>query len=197
MPRNAKSEELGIDWDHWRREYERGMSARQIAKRVGVSHTVINRRVALDGWKPSKQAWKQEVAKTETARRIAEPKRNGDKMIATLGNRTPENMATILQAIESGMAIERSAGLVGMAPSGLRTWIKEDPSFQKLIIRAASKKEERWIRKIDDSKAWQAAAWQLEHDRDTKDAYTSPREGGAGIIVQVNLRDHGGKTIDG
>lgn len=76
-----------------------------------------------------------------------------------------EEIATkIIDAVRSGLTLERAAELVGMNPGTVQNWTTKRPTFGRLIKKARREHEVSLLRSIElaGEKSWQARAWLAE-----------------------------------
>jgi hypothetical protein len=76
-----------------------------------------------------------------------------------------ENIANkIIDAVRSGLTMERAAELVGMNPGTIQGWVSKRPTFGRAIKKARREHEVSLLRSIElaGEKSWQARAWLAE-----------------------------------
>lgn len=75
-----------------------------------------------------------------------------------------EIASKIIDAVRSGLTLERAAELVGMNPGTVQNWTTKRPTFGRLIKKARREHEVSLLRSIElaGEKSWQARAWLAE-----------------------------------
>jgi len=70
----------------------------------------------------------------------------------------------IIDAVRSGLTMERAAELVGMNPGTIQGWVSKRPTFGRAIKKARREHEVSLLRSIElaGEKSWQARAWLAE-----------------------------------
>jgi len=70
----------------------------------------------------------------------------------------------IIDAVRSGLTMERAAELVGMNPGTIQGWVSKRPTFGRTIKKARREHEVSLLRSIElaGEKSWQARAWLAE-----------------------------------
>ena len=70
----------------------------------------------------------------------------------------------IIDAVRSGLTMERAAELVGMNPNTIQGWVSKRPAFGRAIKKARREHEVSLLRSIElaGEKSWQARAWLAE-----------------------------------
>ena len=70
----------------------------------------------------------------------------------------------IIDAVRSGLTMERAAELVGMNPGTIQGWVSKRPTFGRSIKKARREHEVSLLRSIElaGEKSWQARAWLAE-----------------------------------
>jgi len=70
----------------------------------------------------------------------------------------------IIDAVRSGLTMERAAELVGMNPNTIQGWTNKRPTFGRAIKKARREHEVSLLRSIElaGEKSWQARAWLAE-----------------------------------
>jgi len=70
----------------------------------------------------------------------------------------------IIDAVRSGLTMERAAELVGMNPGTIQGWVSKRPTFGRSIKKARREHEVSLLRSIElaGEKSWQAKAWIAE-----------------------------------
>ncbi len=117
--------------------------------------------------------WGALVKGTETARVCADPQTQGERLIAAYGRRTPETAAAILGLMAEGADLAQAAGAVGVAPSTLTDWRRDDPKFAELIQRArAISLSQAQIHVFQaGARDWRAAAHRLAKAPETREVW--------------------------
>ena len=70
----------------------------------------------------------------------------------------------IIDAVRSGLTMDRAAELVGMNPGTIQGWVSKRPTFGRSIKKARREHEVSLLRSIElaGEKSWQARAWLAE-----------------------------------
>ena len=70
----------------------------------------------------------------------------------------------VIDAVRSGLTMERAAELVGMNPNTIQGWTNKRPTFGRAIKKARREHEVSLLRSIElaGEKSWQARAWLAE-----------------------------------
>ena len=70
----------------------------------------------------------------------------------------------VIDAVRSGLTMERAAELVGMNPGTIQGWVSKRPTFGRAIKKARREHEVSLLRSIElaGEKSWQARAWLAE-----------------------------------
>jgi len=70
----------------------------------------------------------------------------------------------VIDAVRSGLTMERAAELVGMNPGTIQGWVSKRPTFGRSIKKARREHEVSLLRSIElaGEKSWQARAWLAE-----------------------------------
>ena len=70
----------------------------------------------------------------------------------------------IIDAVRSGLTMERAAELVGINPGTIQGWVSKRPTFGRTIKKARREHEVSLLRSIElaGEKSWQARAWLAE-----------------------------------
>jgi len=70
----------------------------------------------------------------------------------------------IIDAVRSGLTMERAAELIGMNPNTIQGWTNKRPTFGRSIKKARREHEVSLLRSIElaGEKSWQARAWLAE-----------------------------------
>jgi hypothetical protein len=180
-----------IPWNEIRDRFIKGESATAIAKDYPVSRQAIQKRAKKEGWE--KDGWLERAKETPTAKAVAKPKTNREKVIVSLGKRTPENAAEICRLIERGVPHTVAAEAVGMHRDTLRAWRNDDPDIDAMVHAARKRSIARKIERIDEAGErgdWKADAWHLERAPETRAEFGgSKTHDVGGITVILNVAD--------
>lgn len=111
---------------------------------------------------------------------------------------TPERIASIIQALETGMTRRAAAAHAGIHHATFYRWLESDATLRDDVERAESKAESRFLLRIMEAATkgtWQAAAWWLERRHPKEYALKNRVEmtgadGGPVQTQQVSLDDH-------
>ena len=110
---------------------------------------------------------------------------------ADAAKRAPENLASVLSAIEQGMSFAAAAEQAGISRGTLTAWRKADETFDALCREAAARAYgEREVR-IASDKNWKAQVSWLsarKHMFADPDWTAQERQAPSGITVNITLR---------
>jgi hypothetical protein len=177
-----------------RLEFEAGRSPVEIAERFGVSRQAVDKLALAEGWQRG-EGEGATLAKTATARRIFRPVTPADFRVASEGVRTLARMKGILDCIAGGGTRTIAAGLAGIGLETLRTWLKEDPAFARLVAEAEATKSWRRLQHLEDASARgdvTATRTLLERDPASRAEWGPPAgpaigEGGPALVLNLVL----------
>lgn len=130
------------------------------------------------------------VYETSTALRMADPVTRGDKLLASLGKRTPETAERIINLVSEGVSPSVAAQAAGISPATLSTWRDDDQGFDDLIKAARGDhlaKMQQEMPKAAFRGDWKAADRVLQVAPETREEYRqSGGQGSGGITVVIN-----------
>lgn len=180
----------GVDWVSLQNEYEAGIaSVRQLARKHGISHTAINKRIKSHGWKlcPEKVSVPQ-IVETRLPDRPAPDDIEGKRQ-------------EILGHLANGATPNMAASLSDVTVETFGRWVEADSDFAKLVKRAQNHWAQRRIDNITgaaDKGDWRAAAWGLERHPATRGEFGQVKSGeGAKIeIVFQGMPSPKAVTVD-
>ena len=139
-----------------------------------VSHNAISQRAKKEGWFKQAEICDPSILETKTAKIHGNPVTHGERRMVTMGKRSPENAAKILDYLEQGFSQNVAAAKVGISPSTLSAWLKDDPELGELARVSRIKghaADERIIMEARDRGDWKAALTRLERSKDVADAW--------------------------
>lgn len=183
-----------IDREAARLEFEAGRSVQDIAHGQGVSPQAVDKLVKAEGWQRGGEG--ATLADTATAMRIFRPVTPADFRIASEGVRTLARMKGILDTIAGGGTRTIAAGLAGIGQETLRTWLREDVAFARLVAEAEATKTWRRIDHLERASArGDVAATKalLERDPASRGEWGGPNagigggEGGPALVLNIHL----------
>lgn len=177
-----------------RLEFEAGREVPAIAEKFGVSRQAIDKLVKEAGWTRG-EGEGATLAETATARRIFRPVTPADFRVASEGVRTLARMKGILDCIAGGGTRTIAAGLAGIGLETLRTWLKEDPAFARLVAEAEATKSWRRLQHLENASARgdvTATRTLLERDPASRAEWGPPAgpatgEGGPALVLNLVL----------
>lgn len=188
MPNRTKP---GVDWAGIERRYRAGEGSTSIAKDYDIKRQSIDKRARIEGWRDSgPEKWLPAARNTDTARRLLNPQTTRDKQLATRGNRTPENLALILDKIEQGSPIYVAVGTAGITDETFREWKKDDPTVNPLVQQARQDFISRQYGNIaaaGDRGDWKASQALLQSAPETRKDWANGSSGGSGITVNISI----------
>lgn len=77
--------------------------------------------------------------------------------------------------IAEGLPKKHAAALVGVHPTTVSDWIKDNPDFAKALQAAIAAKTYRRLQKVEKTEDWRAQSWLLERDKDSRDDFGAPK----------------------
>ena len=156
-----------INWPQIRMRWESGETSYSISKDTDVSHQGIDKKAKRENWvrksKDSPVNWLEKADETYIVASKSSPLR------------TRETIATILDLISRGSPEKYAAGTVGMSPTTLARWKKEDPTFAAQMAQARNHNIAQKIIRIDEAGRkghFKADIWALEKSRETRDEFS-------------------------
>jgi hypothetical protein len=156
-----------IDWNLIKQRYRQGETAYAISKSLNgkPSKNGIANRAEREGWERISDSTRSVAENLPIVRRARG---------SSLGKRSPENIAVILDAISQGATEKVAAALAGVSSKTISRWKQEDPKFaMEIHARRAQKTAER-IQQVERAaeKNWNAAAWLLERDPHSREEFS-------------------------
>jgi|TARA_R110002020_G_scaffold84472_11_gene209260 DNA-binding CsgD family transcriptional regulator len=184
-----------INWVAIEKEIEEGRSYRKIAKRHGINHSTIVKRVKAGKLLPKGENWHEPVKLLECAKLPQTPQ---EKRVAAMGNRDPENAKMILELIARGNSPVLAAQAVGINPKTFKSWVNDDPEFGNLLAQAQAvdiSMEEQNVKNASSRGELKATIYRLEHHPLTKKQYgENPLNNQT--LIQINI-DRDAPTVLG
>ena len=122
---------------------------------------------------------------------LQDPQTTADKLIASYGNRTPENQAAILYSLEQGMSMTQASEANGIKYDLFLAWRKDDPTFDRLVWQARHQLLGGMQSEIVKSARrgdWKAAESVLKASPETRKDWSSNNAGAGGITVNISIR---------
>lgn len=117
-----------------------------------------------------------------------------------VSKKTPEMIETIREFLAQGCTRRMAAHNSGICEDTFYAWLKDDSEFSETVKRAESEYLAGQIKKVNDSPAWQAAAWTLERRAPDDFALSDQIEKVLkkhGLIADVSKLTAGGKPSSG
>lgn len=203
MPQRTKP---GVDWAEIERRVRAGESSTSIAKDLGENGVVeikrqsIDKRAKKEGWNDEahkadgldeeKIDWLALALQTETAKIHDDPQTRGEKNMVTMGRRSPENMAKILEMVNQGASPNLAIQACGCSEGLMTKWRTEDPSFAELIRVARGmflSGQQVNIAKSGHRGDWKASQAILQASPETRKEWASNGPSGTGITVNISI----------
>jgi hypothetical protein len=155
------------DWNLIKQRYRQGETPYAISKSLDgtPSKNGIAKKAEREGWERISESTKSVAENLPIVRRARG---------SSLGKRSPENIAVILDAISQGATEKVAAALAGVSSKTITRWKQEDPKFaMEIHARRAQKTAER-IQQVERAaeKNWNAAAWLLERDPHSREEFS-------------------------
>lgn len=186
----------GVPWPEIKERYRRGEGSTVICRDYDISRQAIEARARRGNWGKTKIdvtdalqiTYLDDILSLPSISNQATPESHSENQIANWGQRSPRNLAVILEAVDEGMSLTRSAKLAGISETTLGAWIDADPKLQRLIHQHQRKFELEMIKyqvAAAERGDWKAGAHLLTQSEKSGYAVDQAEKGGITVVLNV------------
>jgi len=170
-----------VNWNLIKPRWENGETSTQIARDVDVTRQAIDKKAKKEGWQrqsaDSPMNWLQLAENTYIC-----ASKSSDK-------RTPGIVGAILDSISRGVPQGIAAKMVGVSPSTLTKWKREDPELVRLMSMAGSQAVDVYVQLIRKAgeRDWKAVRFLLENHPEAAEDYGQKSKSSGPLIVNFGF----------